>query len=254
MTRTKIALTVAAFVAVVAGAAPAARAQIPVTDVANLIAEHATALKTAAILIEHLHAARAAPDANQQPAPDAPAASTRRRFAGLQAFLSQGQFTYAMLQGDLSSIGYNIAAVNRGFDRCSRSRRRSGATPSTPTSATTTTAGTPRSRRPRKRPSAPSPRSAPSTPTTARWPTSSVSRTASSTGQVRLLQLINQQLALIHKDLGSVVQNLATTGRVLTNWSAGAVGRADDGPRAIAAPPRRLHQPRPGAARPQPLP
>jgi len=45
-----------------------------------------------------------------------------------------------------------------------------------------------------------------------------------STGQVRQLQLINQQLAVIHKDLGSLLQNLATTGRVLTNWSAGSTG------------------------------
>lgn len=41
-----------------------------------------------------------------------------------------------------------------------------------------------------------------------------------STGEVRQLQLVNQQLALIHTALASVVQNVATTGRVMADWAA----------------------------------
>jgi len=40
------------------------------------------------------------------------------------------------------------------------------------------------------------------------------------TGEVRQLQLANQQLALIHTALASVVQNVATTGRVMADWAA----------------------------------
>ena len=77
---------------------------------------------------------------------------------------------------------------------------------------------------------------------------------ASSTGQVRLLQLINQQLALIHKDLGSRRPEPRHHRPRAHELERRSRWRADDGPRAIAAPPRRLHQPRPGAARPQPSP
>jgi P-type conjugative transfer protein TrbJ len=45
-----------------------------------------------------------------------------------------------------------------------------------------------------------------------------------STGEVRQLQLVNQQLALIHTALVSAVQNLATTGRVMADWAAGEAG------------------------------
>ena len=129
-----------------------------------------------------------------------------------------------MLQGDLSSIGYSIASVNRSFDQMfpkTQSQWRNARYSDFGNyydrwNAEVTTA----SKAAVRAQSA----SAPSMPTTAPSRTSSASRISSSTGQVRQLQLINQQLALIHKDLGSLVQNLATTGRVLTNWSAGAVG------------------------------
>src|SRR5262249_10924808 len=71
----------------------------------------------------------------------------------------------------------------------------------------------------------------------------------STTGQVRQLQLINQQLALIHAELASLVQNLATTGRVLTQMSAAATGEQMMS-RAPAAAARGLHQPRPPTPRP----
>ena len=47
---------------------------------------------------------------------------------------------------------------------------------------------------------------------------------SSSSGEVRQLQLVNQQLALIHGEIASVVQNLATMGRVVSNWAATSAG------------------------------
>jgi P-type conjugative transfer protein TrbJ len=217
MIRTKIAFTFAAFVIVVAGAAPSARAQIPVTDAGNLVQNTTTALKTAQTQIDQLRTQIQ----NQLQMLRSIDPTT---FAGLQALLSQGQFTYAMLQGDLSSIGYNLAAVNRGFDQMfpkSQSQWRNAQYSDFGNyydrwTAEVTTASKAAVRA----------QSTISTIDADNRQMADILRqsNASSTGQVRLLQLINQQLALIHKDLGSVVQNLATTGRVLTNWGAGAVG------------------------------
>jgi P-type conjugative transfer protein TrbJ len=44
------------------------------------------------------------------------------------------------------------------------------------------------------------------------------------TGEVRQLQLVNQQLAVIHGELSALVQNLATMSRVLSTWAAAAAG------------------------------
>ena len=47
---------------------------------------------------------------------------------------------------------------------------------------------------------------------------------SASTGEIRQLQLANQQLALIHTELASLVQNLSTVGRVITEWTAASTG------------------------------
>jgi P-type conjugative transfer protein TrbJ len=223
MTRTKIALTVATFVGVVAGAAPSARAQIPVTDAANLAQNITTAAKTAQTVINTYQQIQQLNTQIQNQLQMLKSIDPTS-FAGLQALLSQGQFTYAMLQGDLSSIGYNIAAVNRGFDSMfpkSQSQWRNAQYSDFGNyydrwNAEVTTASKAAVRA----------QSTISTIDADNRAMADILRqsNSSSTGQVRLLQLINQQLALIHKDLGAVVQNLATTGRVLTNWSSGAVG------------------------------
>ena len=142
----------------------------------------------------------------------------------LKPLLSQGQFTYSQLQGDLASIGYNIDAVNRSFDRMfprSQSQWRNvrysdfnNYYDNWNGEVTTASKAAVRAQ------------SSISTLDANNRAIADILAQAnnSSTGQVRQLQLINQQLALIHAELGSLVQNLATTGRVLTQWSAGAVG------------------------------
>ena len=47
---------------------------------------------------------------------------------------------------------------------------------------------------------------------------------AAANGEVRQLQLINQQLALIHARLGDLVQNIATMGRITATMAASAAG------------------------------
>jgi len=49
---------------------------------------------------------------------------------------------------------------------------------------------------------------------------------SASTGEIQQLQIINQQLALIHTELANLVQNLAALGRVITDDLAAST--ADD--------------------------
>jgi conjugal transfer/entry exclusion protein len=51
-----------------------------------------------------------------------------------------------------------------------------------------------------------------------------LSQSSSANGEVRQLQLINQQLALIHARLGDLVQNIATMGRITANMAASSAG------------------------------
>jgi conjugal transfer/entry exclusion protein len=51
-----------------------------------------------------------------------------------------------------------------------------------------------------------------------------LTQSSAANGEVRQLQLINQQLALIHGRLGDLVQNIATMGRVTANMAASSAG------------------------------
>jgi len=103
------------FTAIVA-AAPRARAQIPVTDAGNLAQNIITAAKTAQTVVNTYQQIQQLQTQIQNQLQMLRSIDPTT-FAGLQALLSQGQFTYAMLQGDLASIGYNVASVNRSFDQ-----------------------------------------------------------------------------------------------------------------------------------------
>ncbi len=222
MTTPRVALVFTA-VALVVGASSVARAQIPVTDAGNLTQNMITAAKTAQTVLntyQQIEQLRTQIQNQLQMLRSIDPTT----FAGLQALLSQAQFTYSVIQGDLSSIGYSIASVTRGFDQMfprSQTQWRNARYSDFGNyydrwNAEVTTASKAAVRA----------QAAISTLDADNRAIAEILRQAnsSSTGQVRQLQLINQQLALIHKDLSSLVQNLATTGRVLTNWSAGAVG------------------------------
>jgi conjugal transfer/entry exclusion protein len=51
-----------------------------------------------------------------------------------------------------------------------------------------------------------------------------LTQASSANGEIRQLQLINQQLGLIHARLGDVVQNIATMGRITANMAASSAG------------------------------
>lgn len=213
----------AVFFALLLAASSAARAQLAVIDGTNLAQNTTTAVKTAALVVQmvtELERLKTQIDNQMQMLKSIDPTT----FAGLRALLSQGQFTYAQLQGDLASMGYNIDAVNRSYERMFprkqsdwRNVRYSDFNnyyDSWNAEVTTASKAAVRAQS-----------SISNLDANNRAIADILSQANNSTtGQVRQLQLINQQLALIHSQLGSLVQNLATTGRVLTQWSAGAVG------------------------------
>ena len=219
----RVSFVFAGTIACLLAATPRASAQIPVTDVGNLTQNMMTAAKTAQTVINTYEQIQQlyTQIKNQMEMLRSIDPTT---FAGIQALLSQGQFTYAMIQGDLTSIGYNITAVNQSFDRMfprSQSKWRdvrysdfNSYYDNWNNEVTTASKAAVRAQ------------SSISTLDADNRAIANILSQANngSTGQVRQLQLINQQLAVIHKDLGSLLQNLATTGRVLTNWSAGSTG------------------------------
>jgi|GEM_PF-5736678 len=145
-------------------------------------------------------------------------------FSGLKALLQDGKITYDMLRQDVDSIGYKVSDVNRNFTKLFPKKQSDwknvrysdfdGYRDNWRGEITSATLAASR----------------------AQSSVSSLDKNnqkiidlldasnSSTTGEVRQLQLINQQLALIHTGIMSLVQNLATTGRVLTDMAAAATG------------------------------
>jgi type IV secretion system protein TrbJ len=220
MTRTVAALSVSIVVAL---AARPARAQFAVVDASNLVQNARTALQTIQLVrntIEQIRLMRSQVENQLQTLKSI----NPTTFSGLESLLREGVFTYDMLQGDLSTIGFSVAQVNRDFDRLfPRSQaqwrnvqysdfngyydRWNGEIATSSKAAVRAQAAI-------------------STLDANNRAIATILSMSNSgtTGEVRQLQLINQQLAVIHAELGSLVQNLATAGRVLTDWTAGSVG------------------------------
>jgi P-type conjugative transfer protein TrbJ len=143
---------------------------------------------------------------------------------GLLALLNQGLLTYSTLQGDLSSIGYTINTVNRNFNRLfpkTQSQWQSvrysdfnSYYDNWNNEITTSSQAALRAQ------TAISSLDA----NNAAIQRILLAANGSSTGEIRQLQLANQQLALIHAELASLVQNLTTVGRVITDWAAASTG------------------------------
>src|SRR2546430_104044 len=96
-------------------AAPAAVAQVPVIDGTNLVQNIKTALQAVQIVANTGQQIQLMQSQIQNQLQTLKSINPTT-FAGIQALLSQGQFTYAMLEGDVTTVGYNINQVNRDFD------------------------------------------------------------------------------------------------------------------------------------------
>ena len=209
----------------VAGVLVAGRAygQTPVVDHSNLLQNVKTALQTAQIVentAQQLQAMQAQLRYQIQNLSTINPAS----ISGLLSLINQSQMTFNMLQGDLHSIGYTVGLVNGSFNRLfpkNQSQWKNVRSSDFGTyydnwnnEITTSSLAAFRAQ------------TAVSTldANNAAIQKILLAANSASTGEIRQLQLANQQLALIHTELASLVQNLSTVGRVITEWTAASTG------------------------------
>ena len=200
-----------------------ARSQVPVTDAGNLAHNAVTALNTVRVVLNTYQQLQVMENQLKYQLQSLETLNPTS-FAGLLAAINQSETTYAMLQGDLTTMGFTVSQINRDFDRLfPRSQtqwtavrysdfngyydRWNGEVETSAKAAARAQAGLS------------------ALDSYNRQITTILAQSnAATTGEVRQLQLINQQLSVLHADMGSILQNLATTGRVLTDWAAGGVG------------------------------
>jgi P-type conjugative transfer protein TrbJ len=236
------ALMVATVLAVLAGAR-AARAQFAVVDATNLVQTTSTAISTAKTVENIIQQVNLMRQTLQS--------LDLSSFSSLQGLLSQGQVTYQMLSNSITALGFALQDVNRDFDRLFPKDKAKWQTVSysdydsyyTSWNAEITASAKFADR-------------AQSTlllvETNNRAAANILSQSSSATGEVRQLQLINQQLGLIYARLGDLIQNTATMNRITANMAAAAAGekllirdsaeRRRDGYTNRGKPPRVLNQ------------
>lgn len=210
----RIVIALACALASAAVARPA-RAQFAVIDATNLVQTTSTAISTARTLQNMIQQVELMRQTLQALNPTS--------FSDLQSLISQGQMTYQMLNNNIAAIGFALQDVNRDFDRLFPKNKASwrGVRYSDYDSYYTTwnaeiTASAKLADR------------AQSTillvETNNRAVAKILNQSASANGEVRQLQLINQQLALIHARLSDLVQNIATMNRITSNMAASSAG------------------------------
>ena len=199
-----------------------AEAQWAVADAANLVQNTMTALKTAQTVVNTLQQIELMKSQIQNQLQTLRSIDPTT-ITGLQQLLSAGQLTFSMIQNDVSSIRFDIADVNRDFAKLfpkSQSQWQSvqysdfnGYYDRWNGEITASSLAASRAQG-----------SIAGLDANNRAIASILASSRDATGEVRQLQLANQQLALIHTELVSLVQNLATMGRVTSDWAAASVG------------------------------
>jgi P-type conjugative transfer protein TrbJ len=192
-----------------------ARAQLAVTDAGNLVQTTATAISTAQTLENMVQQITLMRQTLLSLNPTS--------FSSLQSFLTQGQMTYQTLSNSITALGFALGDVNRDFDRLFPKNKAKWQTVQyadydnyyTGWNAEITASAKFADR-------------AQSTVLLVEGNNRAVanilSQSASANGEVRQLQLINQQLALIHARLGDLIQNIAAMNRITANMAGAAAG------------------------------
>jgi P-type conjugative transfer protein TrbJ len=145
--------------------------------------------------------------------------------SGLLQLIQTGQLTFSMIKDDVSLIGYNVGDINRGFTKLFPKNQSqwknvqysdfngyydgwNGEITSSSLAASRAQAALTLLDANNKQIQV------------------ILRNSKDATGEVRQLQLVNQQLALIHAELGSLVQNLTTLGRVMSSMAAASAGES----------------------------
>ncbi|HVV51624.1 MAG TPA: hypothetical protein VHO06_18285 [Polyangia bacterium] len=204
-------------------AARAGNAQMAVVDHSNLLQNIKTALQTAQLVINtanQLEVMKAQLQYQLQNIKTIDPTS----IPGLLGAINQVEMTFASLQGDINSIGYTANVVSGNFSRLFPKNQKqwqsvaySAFNPSYDAWSAEITASSLAAVR------------AQTVISTLDANNAAIQKAllmanSASTGEVQQLQIINQQLALIHTELANLVQNLATLGRVVTEYLAASTG------------------------------
>jgi P-type conjugative transfer protein TrbJ len=199
----------------VIGTTRAGQAQVAVHDATNLIQTTSTAIATARMvqgMIQQIQLMRQTLESIDP-----------RSFTGLETLLMQGQMDYRTLTNDVNALSFVLTDVSRSFDRIFPkdktawqsvrysdydnyyTRWNGEITASAQISARAQSAMS-------------------LVENNNRAVAAILSQSAAAAGEIRQLQLINQQLALIHSRLGDLVQNIASMGRVMAEMAASSAG------------------------------
>jgi P-type conjugative transfer protein TrbJ len=192
-----------------------ATAQFAVVDATNLVQTTTTAISTAQTLQNMIQQVNLTRQTLQTINPAS--------FSGLQTLLGQGQLTYQMLSSDVTTLGFALRDVNSSFDRLfpkNKTTWRSARYSDYDSYYGSWNAEITGSAKLAERAQS----SVLLIESNNRAAASILGQSSSANGEVRQLQLINQQLALIHGRLGDLVQNIATMGRITANMAASSAG------------------------------
>jgi P-type conjugative transfer protein TrbJ len=194
---------------------PLARAQLAVIDNSNLVQTTATAISAAQTVTNMIQQVNLMKQTLETVNPTT--------FTGLQALLSQGQLSYRILSNNVSALGFALQDVNNNFDRVFpkdknawHSARYSDYDSYYGNWNAEITASAKLAARAQS--------SLLLVEGNNQAVASILTQSSGANGEVRQLQLINQQLALIHARLGDLIQNIATMGRITASMAASSAG------------------------------
>jgi P-type conjugative transfer protein TrbJ len=205
-------------------ASRSASAQVPVVDASNLLQNTTTALKTVELVfntIQQIELMKAQIQNQLQSLRSIDPAT----IAGIERLISAGQMTFNLIEDDASVIRYKVADVNRGFGKLFPKSQAgwkaiqysdfNGYYDSWNGEITSSALAASRAQA-----------ALVALDANDRAIQNILAGSKDATGEVRQLQLVNQQLAVIHGELASLVQILTTMSRVLSNWAASAAAES----------------------------
>ena len=199
-----------------------AHGQWAVIDAGNLIQNTTTALSTAQTLINTFTQIEQLRSQIQNQLQTL-ASLKPTSFAELQSLLTGAHLSYSGIQSSLTSISYNIGDVNRDFNALFPKRQSAWHSVRASDFAdyydrwnaelTSSSLAAARAQS-----------SVTGLDRSNQAIANILTQANAAPGEVRQLQLVNQQLAIIHTELVNLAQNLTTMGRVLSNWAAASAG------------------------------
>jgi len=217
----RLALSCAAFVAFV-GVGGVARAQFAVVDAGNIAQSVLTVANTAKTVANTLQQIEQMKTQIQNQL-EMLKSIDPTSFTSLMALIDQGKLTYGMIRNDVDSLGFSVQEINRDFDSLfprDKSKWHAVKYSDYDNYYTRWNLELTASSKAADRAQA----SIEMVERNNQAIADILTRAQTATGEVRQLQLVNQQLAMIHGRLEELVQNVATMSRVTANMAASSAG------------------------------